>query len=247
MPPEWTSAARGPADGDAVGCCTTGSRRRGTSGQPVGTDQRTSVPRGSAESTVAVPPRASARCRRLTVPPPATASVGDADTVVGDGQRQLVANVDPHLDLGGPGVAGDVGQRLAEHGEEVFGPVRRPPSRWAPLNRTSGAKPRTASSFSTTSMIWRRRLACSRVWAVKRKMVWRMSRMVWSSSSITPPTRASISDPAWAAAACRRHAGGEQPLDDGVVEIPGDAFPVLEHRQLLFGCPAGPARSPTGR
>ncbi|MEV8503560.1 response regulator transcription factor [Actinoplanes sp. NPDC051475] len=33
--------------------------------------------------------------------------------------------------------------------------------------------------------------------------------------------------------ALQLHAGGEQPLDDDVVQVPGDAFAVLQHHQLL--------------
>ncbi len=39
--------------------------------------------------------------------------------------------------------------------------------------------------------------------------------------------------------ALQRHAGGVQPLDDQVVQVPGDPVPVLEHRQLLGVGPAG--------
>ena len=68
MPPEWTSAARGPADGYVLGLRTTPAWTSvvsrwmdSTSGQPAGTDHRTCVPRGCTGTTSTVPSRPVAR------------------------------------------------------------------------------------------------------------------------------------------------------------------------------------------
>jgi len=36
--------------------------------------------------------------------------------------------------------------------------------------------------------------------------------------------------------AVQREAGGEEPLEDGVLEVPGDALLILEPEELLVAC-----------
>ena len=66
----------------------------------------------------------------------------------------------------------------------------------------------------------------------------RISLIVSSRASTALLTRRPFSDsPIRDGDALQRHAGGVEPLDDQVVQIPGDPVPVLEDRQT-FRIPA---------
>ena len=66
------------------------------------------------------------------------------------------------------------------------------------------------------------------------KIVDRTSRMVASSSSMDSPMRSSAGARRWSAdSGLQGHAHGEEPLDDVVMEVPGDALTVAHDGELL--------------
>ena len=74
----------------------------------------------------------------------------------------------------------------------------------------------------------------SLVRSASEKIVDRTSRMVASSSSMDSPMRSSAAASAIERdGGLQRHAHGEEPLDDMVVQVPGDALTVAHDRELL--------------
>ena len=105
-----------------------------------------------------------------------------------------------------------------------------------PSKRMRGSNPSASRSSSVMRSTWARTPPVSRASAWRLKMTDRISRIVSSRSSTTAPSRRPCSASAVRAeTGLDGHAGGEELLDDDVVEVAGDAFAVFDDAQVLLG------------
>ena len=127
-----------------------------------------------------------------------------------------------------------------------------------PSSITRGSKPRAAAASRTVGEHWRARRPRGDRCCSRPKMAVRMSLIVTSRSSTACSIRADRRVGVRAhqpRRALQRHAGGEQALDHGVVEVAGDALAVLgegerraparDSRAFSMATPAAPARPTT--
>jgi hypothetical protein len=162
--------------------------------------------------------------------------IPDAGAVVADLEGDPVGGRgEVDLGVGGPGVAGGVGEGLAQNGEQV---VRDGSGRVSssPENRTVGSNP-SAGVTSATMSSRRARRPRDGVWGTcwRAKIAVRIWLMVASRS--TTVARDAVGGPAGAERGrqgLQRHAAGEQALDDVVVQVGGDAFALVEQRGALL-------------
>ena len=143
----------------------------------------------------------------------------------------------------GQRVPGDVGDRLAQHRQELVGD-RAPgrPCRPGPTCARRGVKPSTGTYSRTRLRISARSedrcLSCS------SKIVPRIALIVSSSAeTVSSSRRATSGEDAIARHALELEPGGEEPLDDHVVQVAGDPLPVGDQGQLAAGR-RRPARGP---
>ena len=145
-----------------------------------------------------------------------------------------------HLDLHArrPGVAGDVAERLAQRGEELGREVVADSAVDGAVEEAARLEPERAGGLATE-----RQHTVSEAAggdgpgdASSPKMADRMCFTVRSRSSTAASMRATAASASVAhepSGSLQRQAGGEQPLDDGVVQVAGDALAVLDQGQLL--------------
>ena len=133
-------------------------------------------------------------------------------------------------------VAHRVADRLPDHRERMHThPGRHQRVDRAPM-RTDGPTPDPAAASAAVSSKRRRNPTADASPAVCRsKMAVRMSRMVASRSSTDCRSGARRPVRAPPHRALQLQAAGEQPLNDMIVQIPGDPVTVGEHIQLTLG------------
>ena len=151
-------------------------------------------------------------------------------------RHEVVVGLDPHLDDGGLRVACRVGQAsrttASRSGTSASGTLVST----GPSNCRRGWNPRDLAACDVTSKMRERVLVPTLDVArsSSEKMAERTSRMVASSSSTDSAMRSRARSSAMELARrLQPHAHREQPLDDVVVEVAGDALAVGHHGQLL--------------
>ena len=133
------------------------------------------------------------------------------------------------------GVPSDIGQRLADAASRCSALVRDAVST-GPSKETRTSKPTTGWSSSDEGEDVRR-APPDRPPHPSSKMVDRTWRMVSSMSEMAALSRSALRAPPVAGHALEGQPDGEEALDHRVVEIPGQAVPLLVDGHL-----AGPAR-----
>ena len=188
--------------------------------------RRPGRPRASRRGRRRVAGRCAARSRRPPRGRPTPSSATRSSSSV-------TGHDDVDLGAVGERVPGDVGDRLAQHGQQLVAERVRT-RRCRPGRRCArpGVNPSTGTYSLTSLRISARRESPRRSWS--SKIVPRIALIVSSRSATAWSSRSRDR----AAAGHRRdalqlQAGGEEPLDDDVVEVAGDALAVGDHRQLL--------------
>ncbi len=134
----------------------------------------------------------------------------------------------------------DVGERFAEHGEEVL-EQRRPRARCSigPLSRSAGWKPRARAT--SVEHVEERSRTPRPAFAAARAAAGRCVLRIWLIVSSRSPIARRSGPPARPGREAGGHAlqgqsRGEEPLDHVVVQVRRDPLALLEHeRSLLLG------------
>ena len=142
---------------------------------------------------------------------------------------------------GCPGMVDHIGQRFAQHGEQVGGAARRSPrSRRARREPQPGRKPRSSASSSTSVAD-----LCPQVGARRGTQLEDGAADVADGGVELVDGRIDplghVGPAGQPGGGLQLQSGGEQPLDDHVVQVPGDPLPVA---RAPPAAPAPPARGP---
>ena len=130
-------------------------------------------------------------------------------------------------------VAGDVGERFPQTAEEMLGHRSSTPMSIGPSKRTTGSKPNDPRRVRADRRVPLGAVAPPATRAVcSSKIAERMSRTVWSRSSTACSIRSANSASPASGSRLQSETGREEPLDDRVVELAGDALPVLDEREI---------------
>ena len=127
---------------------------------------------------------------------------------------------------------GDVGDRLAEHGQQLRAERRRHHGVDRPGGADDRGEPQHRDVLLDQAADAGAQRVAARSWS--SKIVPRIALIVSSRSATDLSSRsATAPSPVIAADALEPQAGGEEPLDDDVVEVAGDPLAVGDHRELL--------------
>ena len=214
-----------PRRGLSRGWCRPLSRRGGRATRAGCRARPRARPRG-------VPPRSSARRRALRSPLSET-SPGRPHPVVGHPQLEPVGG-DGHVDLGavGEGVPGHVGDRLAQHREQLGAEGLAHHG----VHRAGGADDRAEAQHRDVLLDQAADGGAQRLAAAVLELEDRAADGLDGVVELAHRLVESLGDRVVArhgGDALQLQPGREEPLDDDVVEVAGDPLAVGDHRQLL--------------